>query len=179
MPSLLDDRRQRRDTPLDVLRASSEWQPVVGLIDAWARVPLAPSHGYAAEELDRIEAETGVMFPPVLREWWRLAGKHPLVAEIGDGDTHSFWLPGRVVPRTGPIIPVTIVDAQAGVEIGIHRDFAGDPDPPTHGVNPIGSNAVPSLTESQLPADLVMINVPAWQHADAPLRLGSAIGARF
>jgi hypothetical protein len=78
-------------------------------------VRLAPSHGYTAEELDRIEAETGVMFPPVLREWWRLAGKHPLVAEIG-----------------------------------AHRAPA--------------------------PADLVMIDAAVCQHADAPLRLSSAIG---
>jgi len=162
MHSILDDRRQRRNTPLELLRETAEWQPLVRLIDTWARVPLTPAHGYATDELDRIEGVTGVTFHPVLREWWRLAGKHPLVIEIAEGDTYSFWLPDRDRPRAGAIIPVTTVDAQSGIEIGIHSDFAGDHDPPTHGHDPTtGPGAIPSSALYQGRYIATSLNVPA------------------
>ena len=60
--------------------------------------------GYSPQELDDFSRTLGIRFPPTLREWWRLAGRHPFVESpsptiVGDiysdgEDVIYFWLGG-------------------------------------------------------------------------------------
>ena len=42
------------NAPLDLVRESAEWTPVIRLIDAWAKEKLGPNSGYSSEELDKL-----------------------------------------------------------------------------------------------------------------------------
>src|SRR5256885_1927610 len=77
-------RQARVDAPLDLLRASPDWKPVIDLARTWFRRPLGPSTGYTTAELDELERSHDAIFPPTAREWWRLAGKHECCGEWGD-----------------------------------------------------------------------------------------------
>jgi hypothetical protein len=135
--SLSDYRRQHADAPWAVIAQSAEWTAVVNIFTIWAREKLAERHGYTSAELDAIEHERGVKFPCVLREWWRLAGKHPFVDPgLDDGGYQCFCLPSdRPLGSQNGLTLVTIDDTQSGMENGILDEFIDQPNPITHGRN--------------------------------------------
>jgi hypothetical protein len=143
--SIEDYRSRNEDAPLHLVR--EVWRPVVRLIDGWAKKKLGRTSGYSPQELDDFSRSHGVRFPPVLREWWRVAGRHPFV-EIGllPGNAmllapHSNWL---VACRDFLIIAVD--DVQTGSGNGIHADFLSEADPEVHGINgTIAPEHAPSL----------------------------------
>lgn len=143
--SIEDYRRRNEDAPLHLVREA--WRPVVRLIDGWAKEKIGWQPGYSSQELDDFSRTHGVRFPPVLREWWRLAGRHPFV-EVGllpDNSKllapHDHWL---VTCRDFLIIAVDDVQTWSGN--GIHADFLWEPDPEVHGINgTIGPDDVPGL----------------------------------
>src|SRR5688572_19227289 len=80
MPRSIEGYRTRNeDAPLELVRESEEWKPVIRAIDRWAKQTLDPMSGYSSQELDEVSWDEGVRFPALLREWWRLAGRHPFV----------------------------------------------------------------------------------------------------
>jgi hypothetical protein len=131
-----DYRRRNEDAPLQLVREA--WKPVIRLIDGWAKEKIGWLSGYSSQELDDFSQAHGVRFPPVLREWWRLAGRHPFV-EIGllPGNRkllapHDHWL---VTCRDFLIVAVDDVQTWSGN--GIHADFLSEADPEVHGINGI------------------------------------------
>ena len=91
-------RERNEDAPLDLVRQSEDWTPVVRLINGWAREKLGEHSGYSPQELDHWSRTLGVRFPPVLREWWRLAGRHPFVEP---GCSRQFEIPHASRRATG------------------------------------------------------------------------------
>jgi hypothetical protein len=142
----IEDYRSRyEDAPLHLVREA--WSPVVRLIDGWAKEKLGPGSGYSSEELDAFSRKRRVQFPPTLREWWRLAGRHPF-AEPGLLPDNSFLhaphdhslVDGR------DFLMIAVDDVQTGSGNGIHDDFLFDPNPEVHGINgTIDFNEVPDL----------------------------------
>lgn len=134
--SIEDYRSRNEDAPLHLVREA--WRPVVRLIDGWAKEKIGMRSGYSPQELDEFSRKHQVRFPPVLREWWRLAGRHPLVEPglLPDNSLllapHDHWL---VTSRDFLIIAVDDVQTWSGN--GIHADFLSEPDPEVHGINGI------------------------------------------
>jgi hypothetical protein len=140
-------RTRNEDAPLDLVRESKEWEPVVRLIDGWAKEKLGPTSGYSSQELDRFSWDQGVRFPPLLREWWRLAGHHPFVKPGLLPDNARFVGPhhrGWGIHRD--LFVIVIDDVQTLSCNGIHFDFLSDINPEVHGMNgTVGPKDVPSL----------------------------------
>jgi hypothetical protein len=133
--SIDDYRARNQDAPLDLVRESADWRPVVRLIDGWAREKLGPGSGYSSHELDEWSRTHGVRFPPVLREWWRLAGRHPFV-EPGLLPANAAFLAPHdkyLVARDFLIIAVDDVQTESGN--GIPIDALSEADPEVHGIN--------------------------------------------
>jgi hypothetical protein len=135
-------RTQKEEAPFDVLRNRDAWKAVAELIDLWASEPVTKHCGYTTGELDAIELNQGVRFPVAIREWWRLAGKHPFV-DPGLGDVSFFCLPpnrsiaeGVRCKRIENLTLVAVEDDQTGNWVGIHDDFIHELNPPVHGRNP-------------------------------------------
>jgi hypothetical protein len=134
--SIEDYRARNGDAPLDLVRKSDAWKPVVRLINGWSKEKLSSRSGYSIRELDHFSRTQGVRFPSVLREWWRLAGHH------------SFMTPGvlRGIARfLGPddsgllsrrdFLAIVVDDTQTWSCNGIHADYLADPEPAVHGIN--------------------------------------------
>lgn len=166
-PSIETYRRRNEDAPLDVVRENMAWQPVIRLIDAWAKEKLGSASGYTSQELDDISRTRGIRFPAVVREWWRLAGLHPFV--------QTGLMPGNAVflrPCDGDVLSppdlfaITIDDEQTGARNGIHIDFLAEADPPVHGINTtIGPDDAPSLDWYKGAFIATGLSVPALVHA--------------
>ena len=136
VPSPNDYRRRNEDAPLDFVRESKSWQPVVRLIDAWAKEKLGPTSGYSSQDLDRISQSRDLRFPAVVREWWRLAGRHPFV-EPGLLPGNAMFLrphDAELVSRPD-FFPIVMDDIQTWSGNGIHSDFLSEADPQVHGIN--------------------------------------------
>jgi hypothetical protein len=159
--SIEDYRRRNEDAPLHLVREA--WRPVVGLIDGWAKEKLSSTSGYSPQELDHFSRTHGVRFPPVLREWWRLAGRHPFV-EIGllPGNAkllapHDHWL-----VRCRDCLMIAVDDVQTWSGNGIHADFLLEADPEVHGINgTISPDDVPSLNWYKCKYIATGLRVPA------------------
>lgn len=141
-------RASNEDAPLELVRESEEWKPVIRLINGWAKEQLGSMSGYSSQELDKLAWRQGVHFPPLLREWWRLAGKHPFVHRGLLPDNAAFVAPhhkGWAVHRD--FFAITIDDVQTQCCNGIHFDFLSDIDPEIHGMNStIGPEDAPNVT---------------------------------
>jgi hypothetical protein len=143
--SIQDYRARNEDAPLDMVRESEEWTPVVRLIDGWAKEKLRS--GYTSEELDRFSLARGVRYPPPLREWWRLAGRHSFVEPGLLPDNAKFLRPNdeRLLDRRGLLV-ITVDDQQTWSCNGIHADFLSEANPEVHGINStMGPDDAPSL----------------------------------
>jgi hypothetical protein len=129
-------RARNEDAPLDLLKESEAWKPVVRLIDAWAREKLGSTSGYSAQELDRFSEALGIPFPIVVREWWRLAGRHPFV-ETGLGPDNAVFLKpdDKSLLSSPDFFAIVVDDVQTWSCNGIHADFLSEPDPEVHGIN--------------------------------------------
>jgi hypothetical protein len=138
---------RNEDAPLDLVVASPEWQPVIGLIDGWARQPLGPGSGYSSSELDGFARRHGLRFPPPLREWWRLAGRHPLVAANTRDYNSCFLGPDNCVTFSrGDFLMIALDDFQNETGNGILTSFLSHPDPEIFGINTtIGPGDAPRL----------------------------------
>lgn len=132
--SLDDYRICNEDAPLDLLKESQAWQPVVRLIDGWAKAQLDSTSGYSSQELDHFSQTRGVRFPAPLREWWRLAGRHPFV-QPGLLSDNALFVGPHHPNLVGDLLVVAVDDVQTQSCNGIHIDFLSEPDPPVHGVN--------------------------------------------
>lgn len=145
--SIDDYRNRNEDAPLDLVRESEDWKPVARLINRWAKESLGPTSGYSSQELDHFSRSHGVRFPPVLREWWRLAGRHPFV-EIGLLPDNALLI-GPHDPYLVDIpdfLAVAVDDVQTWSGNGIHVDFLAEPNPEVYGINDtIGPTHAPSL----------------------------------
>jgi hypothetical protein len=140
-------RARNEDAPLDLVRESEAWKPVVRLIDGWAKEKLGSTSGYSSQELDHFSRTQGVRFPSVLREWWRLAGHHPFV-KIGLCPHYAIFLgPDDSGLLSRPdFLTIVVDDTQTWSCNGIHVDFLSDTDPEVHGINStIGPKDDPSL----------------------------------
>jgi hypothetical protein len=144
--SIEDYRKRNEDAPLHLVREA--WEPVVRLIDGWAKEKIGMRSGYSSQELDDFSRTHGVRFPPTLREWWRLAGRHPFV-EIGlvPGKNAKLLAPHhRWLVRCRDFMIVAVDDMQTWSGNGIHVDFLSKPDPEIHGINgTITPDEVPDL----------------------------------
>jgi hypothetical protein len=128
-------RTRDEDAPLDLVRGSDDWKLVVSLINGWARQPLSEKSGYSSEELDHWSQTQGVRFPPPLREWWRLAGRHPFVDPGLLPDNSKFLSPrDRSLVRNG-LLTIVVDDIQTWSCNGIHSDFVSETNPEIHGIN--------------------------------------------
>ncbi|PPQ42852.1 hypothetical protein [Rhodopseudomonas palustris] len=135
-PSLAAYRMRNEDAPLDLVKASPEWQPVIGLIDGWARQPLGPRSGFSSDELDAFARKHGLRFPPPLREWWRLAGRHPLVAADTRDYNSCFLGPENCVDFSRrDFLMIALDDFQNETGNGILTNFLSHPDPEIFGIN--------------------------------------------
>ena len=133
----IDDYRNRNeDAPLHLVRET--WSPVIRLIDGWAKEKIGWSSGYSSQELDDFSRARGVRFPPTLREWWRLAGRHPFV-EVGllPGNSEFLAPHYRWLVKCRDFLMIAVDDVQTGSGNGIHVDFLSEPDPEVHGINGI------------------------------------------
>jgi hypothetical protein len=134
---LIDQYRARgEDAPLDLVRESEEWKPVVHLINGWAKKKLGPTSGYSPQNLDEASRIRSIEFPVMLREWWRLAGRHPFVTP-GLLSPHAMFLrPGdRGVIARQDFLMIAVDDEQTWSGNGIHADFLSVPSPKVHGIN--------------------------------------------
>jgi len=140
-------RARNEDAPLDLVRESDAWKPVVRLIDGWAKEKLGSMSGYFSQELDHFSRTQGVRFPPVLREWWRLAGHHPFVTTgLLPGNASFLGPDDRGLLSRRDFLAIVVDDEQTWSCNGIHVDFLSDADPEVHGINStIGPNDDPSL----------------------------------
>jgi hypothetical protein len=145
--SIEDCRERNEDARLDVVKESKEWRPVVRLIDGWANQKLGSTSGYSSEELDHFSRVQGVRFPPMLREWWRLAGRHPFVEPGLCSDNarflqpHDKWLFDR-----RDFLAIAVDDWQTWSCNGIHVDLLSEVNPEVHGINgTIGPKDAPGL----------------------------------
>lgn len=142
-----DYRRRNGDAPLDLVRQSEDWKPVVRLIDGWAKEKLGDDSGYSREELDHWSGTLGVRLPPVLREWWRLAGRHPFVEPGLLPDNSKFLTPRERPLVQNELLAIAVDDIQTWSCNGIHTDFLSEANPEVHGINgTIGPDDDPSLT---------------------------------
>jgi hypothetical protein len=130
-------RARNEDAPLDLVRESDAWKPVVRLIDGWAKEKLGPTSGYSSKELDLFSLIQGARFPPVLREWWRLAGRHPFVTTGLVPGNARFLRPDdrQLFSRRRDFLVIAVDDEQTWSGNGIHIDFMSDADPQVHGIN--------------------------------------------
>jgi hypothetical protein len=140
-------RARNEDAPLDLVRESEAWKPVVRLIDGWAKEKLGSASGYSSQELDHFSRAHGIRFPAVLREWWRLAGRHPFVEPGLLPDNARFLGPHDPGLRSREdFVAIVVDDEQTWSCNGIHVDFLSDADPEVHGINgTIGPEDDPSL----------------------------------
>lgn len=162
MTSIDDYRARGEDAPLDLVRDSADWKPVIRLIDGWATEKLSATSGYSSRELDDRSRARAVRFPPVLREWWRLAGRHPFVDPGLMSANAAFISPPHSDLIRTDWLTIAIDDVQTHSGNGIHLDFLSLADPPVHGVNgTIGPDDAPRLnwykgrfiaTELRIPA---------------------------
>jgi len=134
--SIEDYRSRDEDAPLHLVREA--WRPVVRLIDGWAKEKIGMRSGYSSQELDDFSRTHRVRFPPTLREWWRLAGRHPFV-EIGLLPGNSMLLPphDHWLVKCRDFLMIAVDDVQTWSGNGIHADFLSEPDPEIHGINGI------------------------------------------
>src|SRR5262245_11542391 len=131
--SIEDYRARNEDAPLDLIAGNPGWRPVIQLINAWAKEKLDPASGYSSEELNNFSRTHDIHFPPVLREWWRLAGRHPFVEPGLLSDNAFFLTPhDRSLIRRPNFLAITIDDQQTWSGNGIHADFLMDADPEVH-----------------------------------------------
>jgi len=126
--SLSAFREARVDAPLDLLKTSADWRPFIDVADKWFSVPIDASTGFSTAELDAIELRTGWRFPPTLREWWRIAGKHPCCGPWGDTWHGQFIRPDSRCVAEGDY-RIAELDFQVGVALVIHG-------PQRHAANP-------------------------------------------
>jgi hypothetical protein len=143
--SIENYRTRNEDAPLHLVREA--WSPVVRLIDGWAKESLSATSGYSSQELDDFSRSHGVRFPPVLREWWRLAGRHPFV-EIGllPGNAKLIAPNYRWLVSDRDFLMIAVDDTQTWSGNGIHGDFLSEPNPEIYGINgTIGPDDVPEL----------------------------------
>jgi hypothetical protein len=143
--SIEDYRRRNEDAPLHLVREA--WGPVVRLIDGWAKEKIGMRSGYSSQELDEFSQAHRVRFPPTLREWWRLAGRHPFV-EVGLLPENSMLLPphDHWLVECRDFLMIAVDDVQTWSGNGIHADFLSEPDPEIHGINGItDSDESPAL----------------------------------
>ena len=134
--SIQDYRARNEDAPLDLLLKSETWKPLVSLINGWAKEALSSESGYSPQELDKFAWRQGVSFPPVLREWWRLAGRHPFVSPGLMSENASFLSPHhRGWSFHRDLFAIAVDDIQTQNCNGIHFDFLSDLDPEVHGMN--------------------------------------------
>ena len=142
-----DYRRRNEDAPLDLVKESDDWKPVVRCINGWAKQPLDEKSGYSSQDLDYWSTTHRVDFPPTLREWWRLAGRHPLVDPGLLPDHAKFLSPQDKYLFRNELLIVAVDDIQTWSCNGIHVDFLSEGDPKIHGINgTIGPEDDPSLT---------------------------------
>jgi hypothetical protein len=136
-PSSIDSYREHReDAPINLVRDSATWRPVIRLINGWAKKKLDASSGYSTEQLDSFSSLHGVRFPVVLREWWRIAGMHPFVKSGLLPDNAKFIGPeDRNLSANRDFLLLTVDDIQTWSGNGIHTDFISDIDPEIHGIN--------------------------------------------
>jgi hypothetical protein len=134
--SIEDYRNRNEDAPLHLVREA--WKPVVRLIDGWAKEKIGMRSGYSSQELDDFSRTHGVSFPPTLREWWRLAGRHPFV-EVGLLPGNSILLApyDRWLVECRDFLIIAVDDVQTWSGNGIHVDFLSEADPEVHGINGI------------------------------------------
>ena len=160
-------RKRNEDAPVDLVRESEGWKPVVCLIDAWAKEKLGPASGYSSLELDRLSEDRGIRFPAEVREWWRLAGRHPFVEEGLLRDNAMFLRPyDAELLAHRDFFAIVIDDAQTASCNGIHFDFLADAHPPVHGINTtIGPDDAPSLDWYKGAFIATRLSVPALIHA--------------
>jgi hypothetical protein len=129
-------RARNEDAPLDLVRESDAWKPVIRLIDGWAKEKLGPMSGYSSQELDHFSRIQGVRFPPVLREWWRLAGHHPFVKSgLLPGNARFLRPDDSGLQSERDLLAIVVDDVQTWSCNGIHLDFLSDADPEVHGIN--------------------------------------------
>lgn len=141
-------RAHSEDAPLELLRECANWKPVVRLIDGWANEKLGANSGYSSEELDHWSQVHGVRFPPPLREWWRLAGRHPFV-KPGVDDRQNLWLlapDDRDLVDRPDFLVISVESVQTWGVNGLHFDFLNEANPQVHGLNgTIDPDDVPGL----------------------------------
>ena len=130
-------RRRNEDAPLHLVREA--WEPVVRLIDGWAKEKTGWKSGYSSQELDEFSRKYSVRFPPTLREWWRLAGRHPFVEPgLLSRKTARLHAPhDRSLVRCRDFLIIAVDDVQTWSGNGIHADFLSEADPEVHGINGI------------------------------------------
>ena len=147
MSPLAAHRMRGEDAPLDLLLDSADWHPVISLINGWAKQPLGPGCGYAPDELDAIGRRYGLRFPPLLREWWRLAGRHPLVtADMRSVNSCLLGPEDCVRFSSGDFLMIALDDFQTESGNGILTTFLSHPDPEIFGLNTITTpNESPGL----------------------------------
>jgi len=144
--SIDDYRARNQDAPLDLVRESADWRPVVRLINGWAKEKLGPGSGYSPHELNEWSRTHGVRFPPVLREWWRLAGRHPFVQPGLLPDNAAFLAPHDSYLVARDLLTIAVDDVQTASGNGIHIDALSEADPEVHGINTtIGPAHAPGL----------------------------------
>jgi hypothetical protein len=129
-------RAARVDAPLDLLVRTAEWRSFIEFADGWFRAPLGPDTGYSSAELDTIERRKGVRFPPTVREWWRIAGKHPCCEPWEDRWDGLFFRPDDDEVAWGDLY-LAELDGQTGISFVIHRTMLDQPDPEVFEHNPI------------------------------------------
>jgi hypothetical protein len=129
-------RGARVDAPLDLLMRTAEWQPFIEFADGWFRAPLGAETGYCSVELDAIERRKGVRFPPTVREWWRIAGKHPCCESWGERWYGGFFKPDDCDVSPGGLF-IAELDGQTGISFVIHRTMLDQPNPEVFEHNPI------------------------------------------
>jgi hypothetical protein len=129
-------RTRNEDAPLDLVRDSVAWKPVIRLIEAWAKEKLDSTSGYSSQELDNFSRIHGIPFPSVVREWWRLAGHHPFVKPGTYPGNATFLGPhDRGLVGHQDFLAIAVDDVQTGSCNGIHVDFLADADPEVYGIN--------------------------------------------
>jgi hypothetical protein len=145
--SIQDYRRRNEDAPLDLVKGSDDWKPVVRLIDDWAKQPLDDESGYSSQDLDHWSETHRIHFPPTLREWWRLAGRHPFVDPGLLPANAKFLSPQDRYLLRNDLLTIAVDDVQTWSCNGIHADFLSEANPGIHGTNStIKPQNDPSLT---------------------------------
>lgn len=121
-------RTVRVDAPLDLIVTSPDWRPFVRVAHDWFREPLARHGGYSTAELDALERDKKMLFPPTVREWWRIAGKHPCCG-AWDGSWYGHFLRPDDPEIRPDNLPLAHLDLTVGIAFVVHRVQMDQADP--------------------------------------------------